>query len=65
MQIFLNGQAIKTQQSTLDMLLSEQGFIDMNVATAINQTFVANNERAVTQLQDGDNVDIVAPMQGG
>jgi len=37
MQIFLNGQTIDTQQTTLDALLDEQGYGDSAVATAFNK----------------------------
>lgn len=65
MHIFLNGKAIQTDQTTLKSLLSEQGFDDCEVATALNQEFVAANDRQSTELFEGAQIDVVAPMQGG
>ena len=65
MQITLNGQRISTLQTTLDGLLIEQGFEDCSVATAIDQQFVPQTERAHTTLHDDCVVEVVAPMQGG
>jgi len=65
MQIFLNGQTIDTQQTTLDALLDEQGYGDSAVATAFNKRFVPIAERGETHLHDDCVIDVVAPMQGG
>jgi len=65
MNIILNGKPILTEQTTLEALLSEQGYDDCVVATAVNQEFVAALDRATTQLIDGAQIDVVAPMQGG
>jgi len=65
MQITLNGQTIETQQTSLDALLLEQGYVDMNVATAMDDNFVPQTERAQTPLQENCVIEVVAPMQGG
>jgi len=65
MQIILNGQTINTQQTTLDQLLLEQGYADCSIATAVNDQFVPNTERAKTMLEENTVVEVVAPMQGG
>ncbi len=65
MQITLNGQTIETQQTSLDGLLTEQGYTDMNIATAMNDNFIPQTERAETVLQEYCVVEVVAPMQGG
>lgn len=65
MQITLNGQTIETQQTSLDGLLTEQGYEGMNVATAMNDKFVPLSERAQTRLQENSTIEVVAPMQGG
>ena len=65
MQITLNGQTIETQQSTLDQLLVEQGYVDCNVATAFNNQFVPKAQRETVSLEANCVIEIVAPMQGG
>jgi thiamine biosynthesis protein ThiS len=35
------------------------------VATAVNGSFIASNKRALTPLSPEDEVEIVAPRQGG
>ena len=65
MQIILNGQPVNTQQTTLEALLTEQGYTDCSVATAVNTEFVPMGNRAATPIIEGCAVDVVAPMQGG
>ena len=65
MFITLNGQKIETQQTTLKQLLSEQGYADLSVATAVDGEFVTVAERHNTNLNEHCVVEIVAPMQGG
>lgn len=65
MKITLNGQNIETQQRSLDDLLAEQGYADMIIATAINDQFVPQADRALIVLSEGCVVEVVAPMQGG
>ena len=65
MNIILNGQEIDTQQTTLEGLLIEQGYVDCAVATAVNTDFVAAAHRAECRLTERAAVEVVAPMQGG
>jgi len=65
MKIILNGNPHETDAATLDAVLAELDFADAVVATAVNGTFVSAAERAETRLADGDQVEILAPMQGG
>lgn len=65
MLITLNGQSIETQQTTLEALLVEQGYVDCSVATAINDQFIPQTEREKAVLEENCMVEIVAPMQGG
>ncbi len=45
--------------------LSELGFTSEAMATALNGCFVPRDERATTVLNEGDQLEILAPMQGG
>ena len=64
MNITLNGEARRTEAATLADLLAEQG-LDGKVATARNGDFVPAGLRATTPINDGDRIEVVAPMQGG
>lgn len=65
MQILLNGERFKTEARSLDELCVVLGFGSAKVATAVNGSFVAAPARQETQLAERDEVEIVAPRQGG
>ncbi|MCC7304834.1 MAG: sulfur carrier protein ThiS [Alphaproteobacteria bacterium] len=66
MKIIINGRP-KTLCGTPDLanLLESEGYKGKTVAVARNGTFVSREEYAHTNLEDGDAIEIVAPMQGG
>lgn len=66
MKITLNGeeQALKNQ-ATIETLLKENGYDGKLVAVAINNEFAPKTSYATTIINDGDAIEIVAPMQGG
>lgn len=63
--IFVNGEAVHVQARMLSELLSELGYGDAKVATALNGDFVPALRRGETQLRSGDRIEVVAPRQGG
>ncbi len=66
MNILFNGTAVETEAENLTTFLLEQGFTaDSHVATAVNGQFVPKEQRETYTLNDGDSVEVVAPMQGG
>lgn len=65
MQILLNGERFATEASNLGELCLALGFAEAKVATAVNGSFVAVSARPTTLLADADEVEIVAPRQGG
>lgn len=65
MRIVLNGEAKEVQAATLAQLCAELGLDGPRVATALNGDFVARDARAESPLNEGDAVEILAPMQGG
>ena len=65
LRLVVNGEARESRARTLLALLDEQGYGGQKVATAINGEFVAEKTRAATALADGDQIEIVAPRQGG
>lgn len=65
MKLQLNGIAIDTDVTTLATLLDEQGFAEAKVATAVNGQFVPEALRTAQILDEGDLIEVLAPMQGG
>ena len=65
MKIVLNGEAFATDAKTLDELCVRLGFAEAKIATALNGSFVAAASREATPLTDEDEIEIVAPRQGG
>lgn len=63
--ITVNGQRTETPARTLAELVAGCGFAETQVATALNGDFVARAARGATLLSEGDQVEIVAPRQGG
>ncbi len=63
--IIVNGEPRETEAATLKILLSDLGYADAIVATALNGKFVPSPERTTTAIRNGDRVEILAPMQGG
>ncbi len=65
MQILVNGEAVVTAARNLAELCADLGFGKAKIATAVNGTFVAAAKREHTTLVPRDEIEIVAPRQGG
>ena len=66
MQIKLNGQAVAASQSaTLAQLLTQQTQLPEQFAIAVNGVFVPQANYPETALADGDEIELLVPMQGG
>jgi sulfur carrier protein len=65
MTLLLNGQPQEVAARTLAEALAELGYADKVVATAVNGEFVSARLREGVALNDGDRIEVVAPMQGG
>ena len=65
MQIRVNGEPLATDARTLDELCARLGYADAKIATAVNGAFVAAGQRPATRLAQADEIEIVAPRQGG
>ena len=63
--IFVNGERTETRASSLGELVTQLGYEQNAVATALNGDFVPRPSRAGTALSEDDRVEIVAPRQGG
>lgn len=66
MNVTINGVR-KSFQAPLNIkdALAQEGYDGMMVAVARNGTFVAKMNYANTTIENGDDIEIVAPMQGG
>lgn len=65
MIVQLNAERFETAATTLEAVLQEADFGGATVATAVNGDFVPAGLRATTPLKDGDQIEVLAPMQGG
>lgn len=62
---FVNGEKITQDFKTLaDVCLALSDDAE-SVATAVNGDFVSKSLRGKTMIQDGDYIDIIAPLEGG
>ena len=62
----LNGEAARLPAGTaLEQALERWGYGGRRVAVAINDTFAPRSSWAERTLDDGDRIDIVAPVGGG
>lgn len=65
MKITLNGEPREVTSANLTKTLEELGFGAAKVATAVNGAFVPVAARETAQLAEGDQLEVLAPMQGG
>ena len=65
MKISVNGEVRTVSKRSLPELLEELGYGGKVVATAVNLEFVPISARRDRVLQDGDRLEVLAPMQGG
>ena len=65
LNIVLNGEQHLCRQTSLTALLAEHTRPEQSFAVAVNAQFVPRSAYEVTQLQNGDRVEILIPMQGG
>ena len=65
MNIRCNDQEKEIEAKDLASALLELGYAEITVATALNGEFVPRALRKNTTLRAGDQLDVLAPMQGG
>jgi sulfur carrier protein len=66
MNIYFNLEPCDIEANiTLEELITQQGYAQKTIAVALNHHFISKKEYVSTYLQEGDCIDIVAPMQGG
>lgn len=65
MRIVLNGEACDIKSTMLDQVLIELGYNSTSIATALNDAIVHKQARVKTKLNEGDRLEVVAPIGGG
>lgn len=70
MRIRLNGMLTELngrgdEAPRLDCVLVDLGYKGRKVAVAVNETFVPRAGWRNRAIEDGDRLDVVAPIQGG
>lgn len=64
--ISLNNEKIQlTEPLSAMLLLEQQGFQGDKIALAINGSFVPRSQYADTNINDGDEVDVIQAVGGG
>jgi sulfur carrier protein len=64
-RLVVNGEVREVASGSLAALLDELGYGGQKVATALNGDFVPERVRGQTNVAPGDEIEIVAPRQGG
>jgi sulfur carrier protein len=65
MFLIVNGERKETTASRVDALLGELEYEGNHLAVAVNYDVVPRTRWAETALNDGDQVEILTPRQGG
>ncbi len=65
MRIVLNGEAVEVEATRLSDILVECGYRQDRIATALNGEIIHRQLRDQTPLNEGDRLEIVAPVVGG
>lgn len=66
MKIMINGQTREIAAPLkVNAALKEEGYEGKAVAVAVNGHFIPKAQYPVTNLMDGDEMEVVSAMQGG
>ena len=67
MTLTVNGEAyeINSNSPSVSELLESRGHAPAEVAVAVNEEFVPRSTYDEHKLTAGDDIEVVAPMQGG
>jgi len=65
-KVSVNGEIKEVEESlNVTQLIKALNYKTPGFAVAINTTFVSIDSYETTIIQDGDTIDILAPVQGG
>jgi sulfur carrier protein len=64
--VSINGEPKQLpKEITIAVMLTQLGYQNEWLGVAINTTFISKTEHRKTIIQEGDNIDILSPIQGG
>jgi len=65
MRVTVNGETKEISSARVDALLAELEYEGTHFAIALNYDVVPKSRWAETQLNAGDEIEIITPRQGG
>ncbi|MEH2471264.1 sulfur carrier protein [Nitrobacteraceae bacterium AZCC 2161] len=65
MRVIVNGEHREISAEHVDALLSELDYEGTHFAIALNFDVLPRSQWAQTQLNPGDEIEIITPRQGG
>jgi sulfur carrier protein len=65
MRVTVNGEAREIGSDSIDALLRELDYEGTHFAIAVNYDVVPRSRWAETALNNGDEIEIITPRQGG
>jgi sulfur carrier protein len=65
MRVTVNGEPRDIASESVDALLGELEYEGKHFAIAVNYDVLPKSRWAETQLQAGDEIEIITPRQGG
>ena len=65
MRVIINGEAREIAATRVDALLGELDYEGTHFAVAVNYDVLPKSRWAQTPLNNGDEIEIITPRQGG
>jgi sulfur carrier protein len=65
MRVIVNGEEREISSASVGALLSELDYEGTHFAIALNYDVVPRSRWAETPIKSGDEIEIIAPRQGG
>ena len=65
MRVTVNGEQREIASRSVDALLGELEYEGTHFAIAVNYDVLPKSQWSQTQLQAGDEIEIITPRQGG
>jgi len=65
MRVIVNGEQREISSASIDALLRELAYEGSHFAIAVNYDVVPRSRWADTALNNGDEIEIITPRQGG
>jgi sulfur carrier protein len=65
MRVIVNGEQREISSHSVEALLAELEYQGTHFAIAVNYDMLPKSRWAETQIQAGDEIEIITPRQGG